>query len=224
MARAWPQAEVIGADISPVSIEVARTCFHLPNLSYRVGVIEEGTLEGKFDLILMMDVYEHIARADRAKLHAAIRSLLADESRLVFTVPAPRLQQKGRVSSPEGMQPVDEDVTIADIVQLAADADMYVLYYREVGIWRYGDYAHFVLGRYEHLKPVALREFRQEGFAGFKHRVKRRLERAPPPEGDRDYLGTDALRPRPRHPGRQFQVSVGERRRLAASWLARKGR
>src|ERR1700678_4271274 len=48
MARAWPQAQVIGADISPISIEVADICFKRPNLSYRAGLINEGQLDGKF--------------------------------------------------------------------------------------------------------------------------------------------------------------------------------
>jgi trans-aconitate methyltransferase len=43
MARAWPKAEVIAADVSPASIKVAQTCFKLPKLSYHEGLIKEGT-------------------------------------------------------------------------------------------------------------------------------------------------------------------------------------
>ena len=42
MARAWPNAEVIGVDVSPKSIEVANLCFNLPNLSYRQCTFEPG--------------------------------------------------------------------------------------------------------------------------------------------------------------------------------------
>src|SRR5437763_1839046 len=49
MARAWPRADVLGVDISPTSIEVAKTCFRRPNLTYRAGLIKEGVLDGKFD-------------------------------------------------------------------------------------------------------------------------------------------------------------------------------
>lgn len=222
MARAWPKAEVIGSDISPISVDVARTCFQLPNLTYRVGRIEEGSLDGVFDLIVMMDVYEHVALQDRARLHRAIKSMLSDESRIVFSVPTPLLQQTMRVSSPQDLQPVDEDVTMGHIVQLAADTDTHVLYFRELGVWQYGDYAHFVLGRYTKLKAVALREFRPAGFAGYKHRIKRLLRPASLAEAARDYLGMDLLRCRQRRPERAFYISAGERRRLAASWSARK--
>lgn len=220
MARAWPRAEVIGSDISPLSIDVARTCFRLPNLSYHIGRIDEAALGGKFHLIVLMDVYEHIALRDRATLHAAIRSLLADEALMVFSVPTPLLQQTTRASRPELLQPVDEDVTMGDIIRLAADTETHILYFRHVGIWHYGDYAHFVLGRGVNLQTVALREYRPPGFAGFKHRVKRLLGRGSFLETAHDYLGTDLLRPRPRRPARRFRVSAGERRRLAAAWFA----
>src|ERR1700677_5190169 len=149
MARTWPQAQVIGADISPISVEVADTCFKLPNLSYKTGLLNEGLLDGKFDLIVMMDVYEHIALEDRASIHAAIRSLLSEEARFVLTFPTPTLQNYIRDRTPSDLQPVDEDVDISDIVRLAVETDTRLLFYREVGIWHYGDYAHLALARFQ---------------------------------------------------------------------------
>jgi 2-polyprenyl-3-methyl-5-hydroxy-6-metoxy-1,4-benzoquinol methylase len=66
MARAWPDAEVLGLDLSPASIEAARACFRRPNLSYRAGRLEALALDGGFDLVLMMDVYEHVAPGEGA--------------------------------------------------------------------------------------------------------------------------------------------------------------
>src|SRR5262245_35857432 len=43
MARAWPQAEVLGVDVSPASIQTAKTCFQRPNLSYFSGLLKEVT-------------------------------------------------------------------------------------------------------------------------------------------------------------------------------------
>jgi trans-aconitate methyltransferase len=218
MARAWPQAEVIGADLSPTSIEVAKTCFHLPNLSYRTGLVEEGVLADEFDLIVLMDTYEHIALADRASLHTTLKSLLSEEARLVLTFPTPALQNYGRMRYPSELQPVDEDVTPEDMLVLASETRSQLLCYREVGIWHYGDYAHVVLGRYRNLADVALREYRPGGVAGMKQRFKRLLR------GDkncRDYLGLDVLRPLPRSVAGPFRVTARERRRLASLWLQR---
>ncbi len=224
MARAWPQAEVIGADVSPISIEVAKTCFQRPNLSYRAGLIKEGVLAGKFDLVVLMDTYEHIALDDRATLHVAIRSFLSDDARLVMTFPTPALQNYARRTSPSDLQPVDEDVTPADILVFARETSSQLLYYREIGIWRYGDYAHVVLGRYRTLTDVKLREYKPAATAAIKHHVKRLLGRVQIlSTARRDYLGSDVLRPSPSRTDDRFRVGTSERERLASSWFRRNG-
>lgn len=224
MARAWPQAEVIGSDISPISIEVAKTCFQRPNLSYRSGPLAEAVHEGEFDLIVMTDVYEHIPPADRATLHASIRRFLSADSRFILTIPTPATQLHARVNDPSGLQPVDEDISIAEIMTLAEDTDTRLLYYREVGIWRYADYFHLVLGRFEDLAQVAIRQH-APAQSVLKQIAKRLLGRADPqPEGRRDYLGADLVRPTPAGFAEPFQVSPAERHAIAEAWARRSGR
>src|ERR1700721_3000258 len=41
MARAWRDAQVVGSDLNPRSIAVAKTCFRRPNLSYVNGPLAE---------------------------------------------------------------------------------------------------------------------------------------------------------------------------------------
>jgi SAM-dependent methyltransferase len=218
MARAWPQAEVVGADVSHASIEAAKTCFQRTNLSYKDELINEGVLEGKFDLVVLMDTYEHIALSDRAVLHATIKSLLSEDARLILTIPTPTALEYSRTVSPSDLQPVDEDVTPLDVLLLAKETDTRLLFYREVGIWQYGDYAHVVLGRYRTLSEVELRELKPKGTtAALKRFGKRVLGRtkAPSPRS-RDYLGSDLLRPSPRDLHRRFKVTTRERKRIAS--------
>jgi len=222
MARAWPQAEVVGADVSPLSIEVAKTCFRLPNLTYHAGLIQENTPAGPFDLVVLMDTYEHIDLADRTMLHAAIKSFLSRESRLILTFPTPALQDYGRKNAPSEQQPVDEDVTLEDVMVLAKETDSRPLYYREIGIWHYGDYAHLVLGRYQNLAEVALRGYAPGRVAALRQSFRRLLGRGQIlPAGFCDYLGSDVLRPSPRCLADRFKVNSQERRRLVSSWLQR---
>lgn len=218
MARAWPEAEVIGADVSPASIEVATTCFKLPNLCYLQGLIKEGTLSGKFDFVVLMDVYEHIAIEDRPILHAAINSLLDDDCRVFFAVPTPALQQYAREYVPEGLQPVDEDVGPTEVLQVAADTSTQLLFYREVGIWRYCDYTHFVLGRIKNLSTVSLRKYRPQ--TGLKSSLKEWLQGNSNDKDDvHDYVGADLLREDARSVHDRFNVSAKQRRSLAGAWL-----
>lgn len=225
MARAWPQSQVTGVDISPISIEVADTCFKLPNLSYKTGLINEGVLDGKFDLIVMMDVYEHIALEGRASIHAAIRALLSEEARLVLTFPTPTLQSYIRDRTPSDLQPIDEDVEISNIVRLAEETDTRLLFYREVGIWHYGDYAHLALARFQSMAEVTLRDYKPSGIAELKRRIKRLLRRGETSRASfRDYLGSDVLRRWPRNIGAQLKVTARERQRLASAWFRQRGK
>jgi SAM-dependent methyltransferase len=216
MARAWPGAEVFGVDISRTSVEVARTCFRRSNLQYRVGAVDETSVAGKFDLVVLMDVYEHIARSERPALHAAIGAALADEARVIMTVPTPRILAYLRAHIPEEIQPVDEDIDLDVAGAFARDTATELIHYRQVGIWRYGDYAHLVFGRFRSA-AVAARQPTPVGWARVKHRVKLLIGRASV-DGERDCLGYDFGR-RP-SPGRlrRFRAPAHERRRIAAAW------
>jgi SAM-dependent methyltransferase len=219
MARAWPDAEVIGTDFSPLSIDVAKTCFRRSNLAFHCGPSVADTIGGHFDLVVLMDVYEHIAVADRPSLHAALNQRLAEESRLIVTVPTPAILAQARVTDPSGLQPVDEDVDIAVIQALAGATRTELLYYRQVGIWDYGDYAHVVLGRFQALAEVTVRRHRPKGLAGLRRRVKDLLSIDPTASnGRRGYLGDDVLDPSSRDLLARFRVSARARHRLAASW------
>jgi SAM-dependent methyltransferase len=220
MARAWPEAEVVGTDISPVSIQVAKTCFKRPNLSYTIGSIRQDIFSEEFDLIVMMDVYEHIAPSERPLLHATLSKLLSPESRFILTIPTPANQELARKRWPDQLQPVDEDVGLREIATLAAETSTKLLYYREVGVWHYGDYFHLVLGRYQHYANVALRHPEPKGLAAVRQAINRVLGRATPKREVRyDYLGSDLMRPISASPERRFRVSLSERRRLASTWL-----
>ena len=215
MARAWPEAQVLGADISRSSIEVARTCFKRPNLAYQAGLITSESVKGPFDLVVLMDVYEHIAPADRASLHAAIRSALSDEGRVVMTVPTPRLQAYGRANTPEGMQPVDEDIGLEEIGAFARDTQTELAYFRQVGIWRYGDYAHLVFARFGYDRVQA----RAPLPGGLRSKLNKALGRDPR-EGRTHHLGFDVSAPVEPQRLARFQVGRAERARLASAWTS----
>lgn len=220
MARAFPEAEVIGADPSPASIRVARTCFKLPNLYYHEGLITEGDLSGQFDLIVLMDVYEHIALQNRHELHKTIRGLLSHESRVFISVPTPQLQKEGRESFPDAMQPVDEDVGPEDLCTFASETGTDIVYYRAIGVWQYGDYAHAVFARYRNLETVEFRDAGCGGISGVKLALKKvvghsSIQRS----AHENYLGNDPLRTKkPNNVARCWHVSSTVRLKCAEMW------
>lgn len=147
MSRRWPNAHIVGWDISPQSISIATKLFGSSRLSFFQGAILHNQLENKFDLIVLMDVYEHIPSWERPKVHEILKERRSDEGRIVLSFPTPRHLTWLREHSPNEIQPVDEDISPSTIVSLANDAECEILLYQEVGVWHEGDYAHAVLGK-----------------------------------------------------------------------------
>ena len=146
MARYWPKSTVVGLDISAKSLEIARTMFGSSRLSFVEGPLRKGMFADRFDLIVLMDVYEHIAVADRSALHEALRELKRDTGRVLLTFPTPRYLSCLKQYHPDQIQPVDENISVSAILRLAEEIDAEILLYQEVDIWNQGDYAHTVLG------------------------------------------------------------------------------
>jgi SAM-dependent methyltransferase len=144
LARRWPTAEVVGVDISPRSIALAQRLFGDERVRFVAGTLPP---EGRYDLVMMMDVYEHIPRDDRAALHAALRAALSERGRLFLAFPTPRHLAWLRRNVPEQIQPVDEDIDLPVLEACARETGTRVLHYREVSVWNVGDYAHAELAR-----------------------------------------------------------------------------
>jgi len=155
MTRKWPEAEVLGIDISPHSLQIANQLFSSSRLSFIQGPLVKGLVSHKCDLIVLMDLYEHIPVEDRAVLHEVLKDLRSDNGRIVLTFPTPHHQAWLRRDHPDELQPVDEDITIDTIRTLARDLESEVLLYEEVGVWHEGDYAHAVLGDRKQWLPTA---------------------------------------------------------------------
>jgi cyclopropane fatty-acyl-phospholipid synthase-like methyltransferase len=149
MSRYWKSSQVMGVDISPKSVEIAQKLFGHSQLSFSKieGTLTKDQLSGTFDLIVLMDVYEHVSPELRNLLHEALRELRSDEGKIILTVPTPRFQNYLRCNKPENLQPIDEDISIATVQELAEGTDTEIFLYKEVGAWHQGDYTHIVLGK-----------------------------------------------------------------------------
>lgn len=147
LSHRWPKAQIVGLDISCKSLEIAQNLFASPNLSFWEGPLVKGKLPGKFDFMVLMDVYEHIACNNRPALHEALKDLQSNDCRIFLSFPTPRHLAWLREHHPEQIQPVDEDISLATILALAQDTDNEVLLYQEVDVYQEGDYAHAVLGK-----------------------------------------------------------------------------
>jgi len=146
MHKHWPDANIIGIDISTLSIQIAQKLFADKKLEFRETILTPDTFKNEqFDLIIFMDVYEHIAVSDRPDVHAALHKLLKNKGRIILTVPTPHNLKWSLINKPETMQPVDEHISYEVIGKLAADTGAEVISYQLKNVWNVGDYAHIVL-------------------------------------------------------------------------------
>ena len=161
MHKRWPNALITGMDISTMSIQIAKKLFADDKLNFIESILTPETFNEQFDLIIFMDVYEHIAVADRPDVHAALAKILRNKGKIILTVPTPHNLIWSLVNKPETMQPVDEHISYEVIGKLSADTGAEVILYEKKNVWNVGDYAHIVLEKNDdfeaeffHPKPV----------------------------------------------------------------------
>lgn len=115
-------ADVVGIDRSSAAVALAerRPAPHRGSVGFVCAdFLELGAPAIAFDVVLLIDAYEHFAVKVRRRLHEAIGQVLAAGGRVVVTAPTPWASQRVRDMGAE--QPVDEDVSGRDLEALAVD-------------------------------------------------------------------------------------------------------
>ena len=153
-----PGADVMAVDISHKNIELAKLLFAKQHVTYRHLDVLSQELSESWDVIILPDVYEHIARTSRPTLHARLKELLSKDGSIMMTFPSVEHQNKLQQTG-EGLQVIDELVTLEDVEILAKETGCSLTYYNTVSVWNQGDYVHAVIDRKQ--------TFRQVGKKGF---------------------------------------------------------
>ena len=156
IAKQFPAVKVKGVDISEKSIETARTLFERNNLSYHCGEIDVTKNFEAADLIILMDVYEHIDNASRHHFNEMLGQLLSKNVKILLAFPTPEFLAWLKIHDPANIQPVDEDITAKVIDDLAQTTQCNIQFYKKKSVWHINDYAHALLDRnktYDHTTP-----------------------------------------------------------------------
>ncbi|MCC1484913.1 class I SAM-dependent methyltransferase [Winogradskyella immobilis] len=145
-AKAFPNSQVLAVDLSPVLINTASKLFDTQeNLTFKSYDLTQGLPVDMYDAIVMIDVYEHIPIADRAKFHKSIKSVLAKNGRFILACPSKYHQDHLKNNNPTGLQPVDEDVDFGTIQMIAKQISGEVIYFEYQNIWNNYDYLYAVI-------------------------------------------------------------------------------
>lgn len=151
-SRVRKDAEILGLDLSSKLTGLASGIFGSnPRIHYECQDLTDNEWISRqsqnFDACIMLDVYEHIPAEHREGFHRALAQILSADAILVMTCPTPAHQDYLRNEKPQGLQPVDEDITFDDLLILAKSLDAEITHLEYVSIWMRNDYIHVVLSR-----------------------------------------------------------------------------
>ena len=139
--------EVVGVDISESCIELARRLFPHPRLEFRVSAMQTAPVDGEFDAIVMLDVYEHIPRLQVPVFHDVLGKMLSRDGIILLTTPSPLHQARLAETNPAALQIVDETIGVEELARLAHDVDGTLTSFSYKRIWHTNDYVHSVIER-----------------------------------------------------------------------------
>lgn len=138
-------------DISEEGVATAAQHVRTSNAHFRrIDVVREFEvlkewIPSRVHLVLLVDVLEHIPKAEQSTLFQNLRSVLADQSTLVVTFPSPAYQDYLAKEKPEELQIVDEKIELPDLLELALSNGLAVKHYSLEDVWLNNQYVHCVL-------------------------------------------------------------------------------
>jgi SAM-dependent methyltransferase len=113
---------VVAVDFSARAIELGRVM--APSVDFRVGNADDAVPAGRYDVITLFDVLEHIPAEDRPGLLSRLASALADDGTVVMSTPHPHYTRWLHDEDQERLQVIDEPVDIEDVVTAAAGSGL----------------------------------------------------------------------------------------------------
>jgi SAM-dependent methyltransferase len=174
---AWPEAEVHGVDISEQSILIANALFKRTNLTFSSHESLDEIIKDpstKYDFIFLVDVYEHITKNDRQHFFNFFKEYLSETGLLFLSCPTINHQNWLKENKPEGLQPIDEDISIKEIMEISEVIHRNLILYKEVSVWHTGDYLHAVIGNRNFSGRLPREDFKQKQ-PSIKSQLKRKL-------------------------------------------------
>lgn len=180
LASQFSDSEIVGFDISEKSIKIASDLFVSPNLSFvRGDNINDVKFvnHAKFDLIFLMDVYEHIPVEDRNTLHQFIAQNISKNGFVFFSCPTPQHLEYLKINKPVEIQPVDENITLEDLMTFSKQTKLRLIQYKEVSVWSAADYFHVIFSNYLAMQPFSDFEDKNRGLSiGLKKEVLKKIK------------------------------------------------
>lgn len=150
LGETFPEASILGLDLSDKLISRAKEIFGGENRRFLCqDLTSEFTGEyGKYDTVVMIDVFEHIPSEHRSGFYHDLKQKLDNQFLVFITCPTKYHQQYLREQNPAGLQPVDEDVDANVLQQFADEIGGELIHFTFKSIWNQNDYFHAIIGNH----------------------------------------------------------------------------
>ena len=167
----------VGVDISSENIRAATKLFgdQTEHTQFAVSDLTEPVNGGPFDVVTLLDVYEHIPADERPRFHSNLRQSMAASSRLILTCPSFLHQDYLHQHEPEGLQIVDETIGPLEFVQLAEDLGGHLTHLHYESVWRTNDYVYATIDT----KMAYQWKTKPKGLTRLSKKVTRFIEKTP---------------------------------------------
>jgi len=138
-------------DISDHNIWYARETIDQSNVTFFTADVTENKnrvqdqLTTEIDVVVLVDVIEHIPKEDHAELFNFFQSITSDQSFIVLTYPSPQYQRQLEESNPDELQIIDQAIELDELLNAAQPAGFSLKHYSLETIWKRNQYVHCVL-------------------------------------------------------------------------------
>lgn len=138
---------LLASDLSPKSIDIARARLgEHANVELVAGDVLELEFDGKFDVVVLPDVIEHIPLELHGKLFGRLREWLAQDGFVFLNYPNPYYLAWCHVHRPELVQIIDQPIYADVLASHVYGSGLYIHMLETYSIWiDQGDYTRAVL-------------------------------------------------------------------------------
>ncbi len=142
-----PTSRIVANDISPKSIEIGKTSLsNHKNIEWIAADVIQYNLQGKFDVVVLPDVIEHIPIEQHFELFKKIRSVLKPTGFVLIHIPNPYFLQWCHQTRPETLQVIDQPIYTNLLTANTYPNGFYIHFLETYSIWKENcDYQAIVL-------------------------------------------------------------------------------
>jgi trans-aconitate 2-methyltransferase len=161
IARKARSGKVLAIDISEQNIWYARRTVRDPRASFHhLDALRQfnqlrALVQKPIDLLVLVDVIEHVPSHDRRALFEKMGELSAPDARLVLTYPSPQYQQYLARERPQELQIIDNVIELEELMSEASRGGFGLRHFSLENVWMTNQYVHCIFQKDDAIRSRA---------------------------------------------------------------------